>query len=294
MDAHRHDVFTALYRVTSAPAVQPGAADRARRADGRHARIHARAMAYADRRGAGGRRRRRRHAVRGRPRARRRRRSASCLIHNLPGRLVFWRSTEAMRRSIRPRCVRSTCAAPMSKSRETKNYVRPHGAVKGHLDCRHGSLGHRALTRDDIDDVLAIEEAAFTNPWTRAMYLAELENTGGFLLLSRAGREPAARSVSARSGACSTNCTSTTWRCCRNCGARASARRCWQFVLQKGVELGAHRATLEVRRSNEAARLLYERFGFSVAGVRAAYYSKPVEDALVLWREGLSPADRRS
>ncbi len=33
--------------------------------------------------------------------------------------------------------------------------------------------------------------------------------------------------------------------------------------------------------------MLYERFGFSVAGVRVDYYSKPVEDALVLWREGL-------
>ena len=27
--------------------------------------------------------------------------------------------------------------------------------------------------------------------------------------------------------------------------------------------------------------------GFAVAGVRADYYSKPVEDALVLWRENL-------
>jgi ribosomal-protein-alanine N-acetyltransferase len=70
--------------------------------------------------------------------------------------------------------------------------------------------------------------------------------------------------------------------------------RLLEFALKKGVELGARRATLEVRRSNEAARLLFERFGFSVAGVRVAYYSKPVEDALVLWREGLSPADRRS
>jgi ribosomal-protein-alanine N-acetyltransferase len=42
-----------------------------------------------------------------------------------------------------------------------------------------------------------------------------------------------------------------------------------------------------VRRSNEAARLLYERFGFGVTNVRRAYYTKPVEDALVLWRERL-------
>ena len=34
--------------------------------------------------------------------------------------------------------------------------------------------------------------------------------------------------------------------------------------------------------------MLYDRFGFSVAGVRVNYYSKPVEDALVLWREGLT------
>jgi len=59
-------------------------------------------------------------------------------------------------------------------------------------------------------------------------------------------------------------------------------------VLSQGARLGARRATLEVRRSNDAARRLYERLGFSVAGVRRAYYTSPVEDALVLWRENLS------
>jgi ribosomal-protein-alanine N-acetyltransferase len=59
-------------------------------------------------------------------------------------------------------------------------------------------------------------------------------------------------------------------------------------VIREGVRMGAHRATLEVRRSNEPARRLYERFGFSVAGVRRAYYTNPVEDAIVLWREGLA------
>ena len=56
-------------------------------------------------------------------------------------------------------------------------------------------------------------------------------------------------------------------------------------ALREGIARGARRATLEVRRSNEAARQLYERFGFVVAGVRQSYYSHPVEDALVLWRE---------
>jgi [ribosomal protein S18]-alanine N-acetyltransferase len=148
------------------------------------------------------------------------------------------------------------------------------------------------LTYDDIDDVLAIEEGAFTNPWTRAMYLAELENTGvSYCFLARDERGQAV-------GFCS------FWRVLdelhiNNLAVLPDLRRTGigstllAFVLQKGVELGALRATLEVRRSNEAARLLYERFGFTVAGVRPGYYSKPVEDALVLWRENLGGPDRR-
>jgi len=59
------------------------------------------------------------------------------------------------------------------------------------------------------------------------------------------------------------------------------------FVLDEGARQGAKRATLEVRQSNDPARYLYERFGFTVAGIRRGYYTRPVEDALVLWREDL-------
>jgi ribosomal-protein-alanine N-acetyltransferase len=159
------------------------------------------------------------------------------------------------------------------------------------------SLVVEPLTAADVDDVLALEEAAFTNPWTRAMYLAELDNVGvSYCFLARTANRQAV-------GFCS------FWRVLdelhiNNLAVLPDVRRTGigsrllAFVLQKGVELGAQRATLEVRRSNEAARLLYDRFGFSVAGVRVNYYSKPVEDALVLWREGLTgnadTAHRRS
>ena len=61
-------------------------------------------------------------------------------------------------------------------------------------------------------------------------------------------------------------------------------------VLADGAAKGARRATLEVRRSNEAALKLYEKFGFTVAAVRRTYYTHPDEDALVLWRD--APARR--
>jgi ribosomal-protein-alanine N-acetyltransferase len=59
-------------------------------------------------------------------------------------------------------------------------------------------------------------------------------------------------------------------------------------VLAEGAVVGIRRATLEVRRSNDSARRLYERFGFATIGVRRAYYTSPVEDAIVLSREDLT------
>jgi ribosomal-protein-alanine N-acetyltransferase len=156
-----------------------------------------------------------------------------------------------------------------------------------------GPLVIEPLTRADVDDVVALEEAAFTNPWTKAMYLAELENAGvSYCFLAR---DNSRRAV----GFCS------FWQVLdelhiNNLAVLPELRRSGigslllAFVLKQGAELGARRATLEVRRSNLAARMLYERFGFTVSGVRPNYYSKPVEDALVLWSDAPGQSDHRS
>jgi ribosomal-protein-alanine N-acetyltransferase len=65
------------------------------------------------------------------------------------------------------------------------------------------------------------------------------------------------------------------------------ARRLLRAVFQDASAGGAHGATLEVRQSNVAARLLYEHLGFHVEGVRRDYYQEPREDALVLWHRDL-------
>jgi len=144
----------------------------------------------------------------------------------------------------------------------------------------------------EIDDILAIEEASFSSPWTREMYLAELNNAGVsyFYLARTTPRKPG--DASEVVGFCSfwhvleelhINNLAVLPAYRRSHIATALLRR----VLEDGARLGASRATLEVRRSNEPARMLYEAFGFSVAGVRRGYYSNPPEDALVLWRDGL-------
>ena len=46
------------------------------------------------------------------------------------------------------------------------------------------------------------------------------------------------------------------------------------------------RIFLEVRASNQVARALYEKHGFQPVGQRKNYYQNPVEDAILMDREG--------
>jgi ribosomal-protein-alanine N-acetyltransferase len=148
------------------------------------------------------------------------------------------------------------------------------------------------LERLDLDGVLEVEEASFTNPWTRQMFEGELANVGisyGYVLRTPEWRVAAFCTVWVVADEVHVNNLAVRPEC-RGAGA---GRTLLEVVLSLSAGLGARRATLEVRRSNTSALKLYERMGFSVAGVRANYYANPVEDALILWLEDLAPADGR-
>jgi len=63
---------------------------------------------------------------------------------------------------------------------------------------------------------------------------------------------------------------------------RGIGRWLLQQALTTGREQGARRALLEVRVSNHSAVALYEQAGFSRSGIRAKYYTNPVEDAVLM------------
>ncbi len=52
-------------------------------------------------------------------------------------------------------------------------------------------------------------------------------------------------------------------------------------LLDRARETNSAAVFLEVRESNAAARILYERAGFTRSGRRKAYYSSPPEDAIL-------------
>lgn len=136
----------------------------------------------------------------------------------------------------------------------------------------------------DIEDILRIESISFTNPWTKEMYLSELEHRDvSFFYVARDALGEAI-------GFCSCWCVLDEVHI-NNLAVLPEHRRSGvasallERVLRDGAARGASRATLEVRRSNVAALKLYERFGFAVSGVRRGYYTNPDEDALILWRD---------
>jgi ribosomal-protein-alanine N-acetyltransferase len=149
----------------------------------------------------------------------------------------------------------------------------------------------RTLSLGDLDEIIAIEEASFSNPWTRHMYVRELENPDvSFLYVLRFPQRIAAF--------CSCwlvldEIHINNLAVLKEYQGQGLGTALLAHVLQAGATRGAGRATLEVRRSNTPALRLYERLGFEVAATRPNYYVSPPEDALILWKGTLNCATFR-
>ena len=140
----------------------------------------------------------------------------------------------------------------------------------------------RMIPENDLDAILDIETESFTSPWTREMFMWEANNSdvSHVYVLRTEGIVVAFCSCWLIFDELHINniAVRTAFR------RRGFANALVDHVLFEAARLGALRATLEVRRSNAAALQLYEQNGFVVKGVRRNYYTKPDEDALVLWR----------
>ncbi|MFO0705551.1 MAG: ribosomal protein S18-alanine N-acetyltransferase [Nitrospira sp.] len=144
-------------------------------------------------------------------------------------------------------------------------------------------------TPGELDDLVRLEEACFSAPWTRKMLEAEL--TGN----------PFAHFLVARDTAGSGRivgylCYWIVFEEVRLMNLAVAADKRRQGVaaalvdraLRTGAAHTATRAVLEVRASNQAAIALYRRFGFAQVSTRHKYYSNPVEDAVLMELEPIT------
>jgi ribosomal-protein-alanine N-acetyltransferase len=146
-----------------------------------------------------------------------------------------------------------------------------------------GTITIDRMTREDIDQVLAIEQASFTMPWSRNLFLSEFRNPAVSLMLVARSPDGGGRIIGyivcwavADELHILDLATEPSWR------RKGIARMLVLAAIREGDAVGASRVFLEVRASNQAALLLYEGLGFTRSLVREGYYDMPVEDAVVM------------
>ena len=132
----------------------------------------------------------------------------------------------------------------------------------------------------DLADVIAIENAIYSHPWTRGNFADSLragyqcwtwrraeELLGYFVLILAAGEG---------------HLLNLSVAAARQRGGHGS--QLLAEVMRMTRANGAQRMFLEVRPSNQGGQALYRRFGFRQVAVRPGYYPAHAgrEDALVL------------
>jgi [ribosomal protein S18]-alanine N-acetyltransferase len=138
----------------------------------------------------------------------------------------------------------------------------------------------------DIDAIVVLESESFTNPWSRQTLVWELQNSDVTLVyvLRRDDERIAAFCVC---WIIFDELHINTLAVAPGDRRQGVATTLLRQVMVEAAAKGAQKATLEVRASNMSALALYERLGFHVAATRPGYYTKPEEDALILWRDNL-------
>lgn len=152
-----------------------------------------------------------------------------------------------------------------------------------------------ALERRHLRRVMAIDAQVYPEPWSRRLWLVELERSHRIYLAAETGRGRA-RSLVGYAGAMVSGDDVHVMTIVADPAAqrRGIGTLLMTELITRGVEAGASALTLEVRVSNEPAKALYRRFGLAPAGVRRGYYEPDGEDALIMWAHDIDAEEYRS
>ena len=145
----------------------------------------------------------------------------------------------------------------------------------------HQDVILRAVCHEELPRVLAVENASFSDPWPIEVFEAELrhswsrcvviEEVATHEILGHAVYWVVADEIHLLNIAVHPDVR-----------GRKLGRRLLGHVLQEARSYRARFITVEVRASNEAARHLYDKAGFTQVGLRPRYYASDGEDAVIM------------
>ena len=142
------------------------------------------------------------------------------------------------------------------------------------------------MTYDDLDEVLDIEKTSFPSPWTKEMFIAELERKGisfnyvargkniefsailGYIIFWHLGEEAQVANIATKPEYLK----------------RGIGEKLMRFSMDKIRSFGSKEIFLEVRKTNTPAQSLYKKLGFKSYGLRKKYYSETGEDAILMYK----------
>ena len=142
-------------------------------------------------------------------------------------------------------------------------------------------------TVEALPDILQIEEACFSTPWTRKMLQAELSgNPFAHFLLAKQVPPDEVGSISIVGYLCFwvvfEEVRLMNLAVIESMRHKGIAKALVRQALEVGLAQAAMRAVLEVRASNHAAHALYRSLGFRDVTTRPTYYTNPIEDAFLM------------
>lgn len=140
----------------------------------------------------------------------------------------------------------------------------------------------RPMLEKDIDEVLDIEKTSFATPWSKEAFTLEINKNmlakyvvaeiqgkvvgyGGIWLIIDEGHV--------------TNIA--VHEKYRGLGV---GNKIMEGLIDICRDRNIVAMTLEVRKTNEVAKSLYDKYGFKEYGIRPGYYSDNNEDAIIMWK----------
>lgn len=148
------------------------------------------------------------------------------------------------------------------------------------------SVIYRRMVLDDLPVVHAIDSLSFSLPWSERSFRFELtENPASRGWVAEVDGQVVAMLILWLVVDEAHIATIATHPDQRRGGIGEGLLR---TALRDAYQQGARRAFLEVRAANLAAQALYQKYQFSVDGVRRGYYKDNLEDAILMSLDDLS------
>lgn len=140
------------------------------------------------------------------------------------------------------------------------------------------------MTIEDIDQILLIEEEAFSTPWNREAFEHEMTlNLYSYYIVAETETKELVGYCGMWVVVDESHITNVA------VAERMRGQKIGEGLMQEAIRVVLEQnvvlMTLEVRVTNDIAKKLYYKLGFQDGGIRKKYYTDTGEDALVMWVE---------